>query len=73
MGFSTFTTLFHLEVVPILDYCSGIWGYQRTGQIDTIQYRAIHFYLGEHKFAPNLHMNSERLTKNVFIGILIED
>ncbi len=29
--------LFHSGVVPILDYCSGIWGYQSFGQIDTIQ------------------------------------
>ncbi len=54
IGFSTFTILFHSGVVPILDYCSGIWGYQSFGQIDTIQNRAIRFYLGVHKFAPNL-------------------
>ncbi len=40
-----------------LDNCSCIWGYQRFGQIDTIQNRAIRFYLGIHKFAPNLAIN----------------
>ncbi len=52
IGFSTFTILFHSGVVPILDYCSGILGYQSFGQIDTVQNRAIRFYLGVHKFAP---------------------
>ncbi len=57
--FSTFTILFHLGVVPILDYCSGIWGYQSFGQIDAIQNRAICFYLGVHTFAPNLAINGD--------------
>ncbi len=34
ISFSTFTMIFHSGVVPILDYCSGIWGYHSFGQID---------------------------------------
>ncbi len=45
IGFSTFTILFHSGVLPILDYCSGIWEYQSFGQIFTIQNRAICFFL----------------------------
>ncbi len=48
-----------MGVVPIIDYCSGIWGYQGFGQVDTIQNRAIHFYLRVHKFAPNLTINGD--------------
>ncbi len=59
IGFSTFTIHFRTGVVPILDYCSGIWGYQSFGQIDTFQNRAIHFYLGLHKFEPNLAINGD--------------
>jgi hypothetical protein len=59
LGFSTFNILYHSGVVPVLDYCSSIWGYQNFGQIDTIQNQAIHFYLGVHKFAPNLAINGD--------------
>ena len=59
LGFKTFTTLFHSGVAPILDYCSSIWGYQKLDQINTIQNRAIRFYLGVHKYAPNLAINGD--------------
>ena len=59
LGFKTFTTLYHSGVVPILDYCSSIWGYQKLDQVDTIQNRAIRFYLGVHKYAPNLAINGD--------------
>ncbi len=59
LGFNTYTTLYHSGVTPILDYCAGIWGYQKFGYIDTIQNRAIRFYLGLHRFAPNLAINGD--------------
>ena len=59
LGFRTYTSLYHLGVTPILDYCSGIWGYQKFGYIDTVQNRAIRFYLGVHKYAPNLAINGD--------------
>ncbi len=27
VGFETFSKLYHSGVAPIMDYCSGIWGY----------------------------------------------
>ena len=54
---STYRTLYNSGVTPILDYCSAIRGYQNFGYIDTVQNRAIRFYLGVHKFAPNLAIN----------------
>jgi hypothetical protein len=59
LGFTTFTTLYNSGVAPILDYCSGIWGYQNFEKIDTVQNRALRFYLGVHKFAPNLAINGD--------------
>lgn len=52
-GFSTYTTLYQSGIVPILDYASGIWGYQNYNQIDTVQNKALRFFLGVHRFAPN--------------------
>ena len=59
LGFNTYTTLYEAGVTPILDYCSGVWGSQKFGQIDAIQNRAIRFYLGIHRFAPNLAINGD--------------
>ncbi len=36
--------------VPILGYCSEIWGFKKFQSSDSIQERAIRFYLGVHRF-----------------------
>ncbi len=59
LGFNTYTKMFHTGVCPILDYCSGVWGFSKYECIDTVQNRAIRFYLGVHKFAPNLAINGD--------------
>ncbi len=48
--------LYHSGVTPILDYASGIWGYNKYEKIDTVQNRAIHLYF---VFAPNLAINGD--------------
>lgn len=55
----TYTKMFETGVVPILDYCSGVWGNGQLSKIDTIQNRAIHYFLGTHKFTPNLAINGD--------------
>ena len=59
LGFNTFSSLFTSGVVPILDYCSSVWGFQSYNQIDSVQNRAIRFYLGTHRFSPNLAINGD--------------
>ena len=59
LGYKTFSKLYHTGVAPILDYCSGIWGFQNFGYIDTIQNKAIRFFLGVHRFSPNLAINGD--------------
>ena len=51
IGFSTFSTLFHSGIAPILDYASAIWGFQQYSQIDSVQNKALRFFLGVHRFA----------------------
>ena len=46
-------------MAPILDYCSGVWGFGSHEKTNTIQNRAIRFYMGVHKFAPNLAINAD--------------
>ena len=58
-GFQSFSKLFDSGVIPILDYCSGVWGFGRNDKINTIQNRAIRFFMGVHKFSPNLAINAD--------------
>ena len=57
--FNTFTTLFNSCVVPIVDYCSGILGYADNMKCDSLQNRAIRYFLGVHKFTPKLAINGD--------------
>ena len=54
LRYKSYTTLFDRCVTPILDYCSGVWGYKSFVKIDTVQNRAMRYFMGVHKFAPNL-------------------
>ncbi len=58
-GYDTYTKLYHSDVVPILDYCSSVWGYCNLDKIDTVQNKALRLFLGVHTFAPNLSINAD--------------
>ena len=59
VGYQSFPKLFRSGVQPILEYSSGVWGFHRATDVDKIQNRAIRYFLGLHKFAPNIALNSE--------------
>ena len=59
LGYKSYTKMYHSGVTPILDYCSGVWGYSAFDKINTVQNRAIRLYLGVHRFAPNLAINGD--------------
>ncbi len=59
LGYKTYTKMYETGVVPILDYCSGVWGFNRSSKADGIQNRAIRWFLGVHKFAANLAVNGD--------------
>ena len=59
MGFNTYSKLYETGVKPILNYCSGIWGYQRWKPLQKIQNRAMRFYLGVSKFASTVGIHGE--------------
>ena len=58
-GFKSYQKLFESCVVPILDYCSSVWGYKHYQTIDNVQYRAIRYFLGVHRFAPKLAITAD--------------
>jgi len=49
---NTYSKLYETGVIPILDFGSGIWGYSRNNHSETIQNKAIIYYLGIHNFTP---------------------
>ena len=59
IGYNTYTKMFNSCVVPVIDYCSGIWGFKQFNKIDTLQNRAIRYFLGVHRFTPILAINGE--------------
>ena len=50
-GYSTYTKLFNTGVLPILLYCSGVWG-AKSYKTENIRYRASRYFLGLNKYAP---------------------
>ena len=52
IGFSTFSKLYQSGVIPITDYCSGIWGYSQHHYANKVQNRACHYFLSVNKHAP---------------------
>ena len=52
LTYDIFQKLFQTGVVPIMDYCAGVWGFSDNSAVDTIQNRAMRYFMGVHKFTP---------------------
>ena len=52
--FKTYSQLYNSCVVPVLDCCSGVWGFKSFDIIDMIQNWAIRYFMGVHRFTPIL-------------------
>lgn len=37
-----------------MDYSASVWGYKNYSQLDSVQNRAIRYFLGVHRFTPNM-------------------
>ena len=59
IGCNAYSKLYHTGVTPILDYCAGVWGNNKFEKIDSVQNKAIRWYLGVHSFAPNLAIQGD--------------
>lgn len=58
-GCKTFEKLYNSCVVPIMDYCSGVWGFKKYQSLDNVQHRGIRHYMGVHRFAPILAITGD--------------
>ena len=52
LSYNTYKKLYDMCVAPILDYSAGVWGHKYVSQIESVQNKAMKFFLGVHKFAP---------------------
>ncbi len=52
LGYYTYTKLYNSGVCQILDYCSEVWDFKQFKQIEAIQHKVIHIFLGVHGYAP---------------------
>ena len=62
LGYKTYLTLFNTYIVPILNYASGVWGYQEQAEPQILQNRICRFYLGVNTFTPNAMSISSLVT-----------
>ena len=51
LSFKVFAKLYNMCVIPIMNYCSGVWGVKHYQACDNISNRAIRSFLGVHRFA----------------------
>ena len=65
IGYHTFTKLYKTGVISILDYGASVWGFGNHKYAQQVQNRAIRYFLGVHKNAPNLAIQSEMGWLNV--------
>ena len=59
VGYKTFNKMYHSQVVPIMEYGSGIWGYGNSLLSNKIQFRAIRYFLGVHPKTPLLALEGD--------------
>ena len=57
--YSSYNKLYDAGIVPIMDYCSGVWGYKKYSKCDVVQNKGARAFLGVHRFAPNLAVNGD--------------
>jgi len=46
--------MYKSKLVPIMDYCSSVWGFKLYSKPDTIHNRIIKFFLGVNKYTSRL-------------------
>ena len=54
-----YSKLYIACVIPIMDYCGGVWGYKPYEKCGSVQNRAIRAFLGVHRYASNVAINGD--------------
>ena len=59
LPFKTFTKLYNSCVVPVMDYCAGVWGYPSFDKPQVVQNRALRSFLGVHRFTSTAAVSGD--------------
>ena len=59
LGINTYTKIYETCICPIMDYCSGVWGFALNDQLDKIHMRAIRCFLGVNLYATKVGMEGD--------------
>ena len=59
LGFKTYSVLYESCICPIMDYCSGVWGYVQNEKLDRIHSRIMQCFLGVNRYAPKPGIEGE--------------
>lgn len=47
---------YKISLICVFDYCSGVWVYTKSYTIESVQLRALRYFLEVHGFTPSLHV-----------------
>ena len=59
--------LYDTHVIPIIDYCSGVWSVKMYENCEKLQNKAIRFFLGVHRFTSNVVIHGDTAWLNPHI------
>jgi hypothetical protein len=59
MGYQTYYNIFNTCVLPIMQYCASVWGYQEYSKCENVQLRAGRIFLGLNRFVANLAVRGD--------------
>ena len=59
LGIRTYTKLYESCIIPIMDYCSGVWGFTGNEKLDKIHMRAMRCYLGVNRYSAKVGIEGE--------------
>ena len=59
MGFRTFEKMYLTGVTSVAEYAADIWGFKDISACNTVQNRAMRYYMGVHRFAPIAGMRGD--------------
>ena len=66
LTFSTYSKLYDSTVASIIGYGAAVWGCRQFSCIDAVQNRALRFFLGVGRYAPNAAVNGDTGWQSVF-------
>ena len=65
--FSTFTKLYNSTVLSVINYGASIWGSRRFTCVKAVQNRALRFFLGVGRYAPNAAVNGDSGWDSIYL------